>query len=79
MNPILLTWKIYSLHFHVLENSQGILDHIQYHRTLNPKAEFDSRLNNNRLSGDIPMSLTNIIALRVLDLSNNCLSEPWSS
>ncbi|KAK9134357.1 hypothetical protein Syun_013687 [Stephania yunnanensis] len=36
----------------------------------------DSRLNNNRLTGSIPMSLTNIAALRVLDLSNNRLSGP---
>ncbi|KAL6962608.1 Somatic embryogenesis receptor kinase 2 [Sarracenia purpurea var. burkii] len=34
----------------------------------------DSRLNNNSLTGPIPMSLTNISSLQVLDLSNNHLS-----
>ncbi|RVW78065.1 Somatic embryogenesis receptor kinase 1 [Vitis vinifera] len=34
----------------------------------------NSRLNNNSLTGTIPMSLTNITALQVLDLSNNRLS-----
>ncbi|XP_019427540.1 PREDICTED: somatic embryogenesis receptor kinase 2 isoform X1 [Lupinus angustifolius] len=34
----------------------------------------DSRLNNNSLSGSIPMPLTNISSLQVLDLSNNRLS-----
>ncbi|KAL6218288.1 hypothetical protein ACLB2K_011503 [Fragaria x ananassa] len=35
---------------------------------------WDSRLNNNSLVGAIPMSLTNISSLQVLDLSNNHLS-----
>ncbi|GFS46740.1 somatic embryogenesis receptor-like kinase 2 [Actinidia rufa] len=34
----------------------------------------DSRLNNNSLTGPIPLSLTNISSLQVLDLSNNHLS-----
>ncbi|KAF8377243.1 hypothetical protein HHK36_030617 [Tetracentron sinense] len=34
----------------------------------------DSRLNNNSLTGHIPMSLTNVSALQVLDLSNNFLA-----
>ncbi|GJU82121.1 somatic embryogenesis receptor kinase 2 [Tanacetum coccineum] len=34
----------------------------------------DSRLNNNSLDGQIPMQLTNITSLQVLDLSNNRLS-----
>ncbi|KAF5208196.1 Somatic embryogenesis receptor kinase, partial [Thalictrum thalictroides] len=36
----------------------------------------DSRLNNNSLTGQIPMSLTNVSALQVLDLSNNRLIGP---
>ncbi|KAG0470119.1 hypothetical protein HPP92_016819 [Vanilla planifolia] len=39
----------------------------------------DSRLNNNNLTGAIPTSLTNIVALQVLDLSNNNLSGPVPS
>ncbi|KAF7820576.1 somatic embryogenesis receptor kinase 2 [Senna tora] len=39
-----------------------------------PQYVYDSRLNNNSLTGPIPMSLTNISALQVLDLSNNRLS-----
>ncbi|KAK1315202.1 Somatic embryogenesis receptor kinase 1 [Acorus calamus] len=38
------------------------------------EVEKDSRLNNNSLSGEIPVSLTNVTALQVLDLSNNNLS-----
>uniref|UniRef100_A0A161WRR6 non-specific serine/threonine protein kinase n=1 Tax=Daucus carota subsp. sativus TaxID=79200 RepID=A0A161WRR6_DAUCS len=34
------------------------------------------RLNNNSFSGPIPMSLTNVTTLQVLDLSNNRLSGP---
>ncbi|KAL5992231.1 hypothetical protein ACLOJK_013147 [Asimina triloba] len=34
----------------------------------------NSRLNNNSLTGTIPMSLTNVTALQVLDLSNNRLT-----
>ncbi|XP_022874269.1 somatic embryogenesis receptor kinase 2-like, partial [Olea europaea var. sylvestris] len=37
-------------------------------------ASIDSRLNNNSLTGTIPVSLTNISTLQVLDLSNNQLS-----
>ncbi|GER35970.1 protein kinase [Striga asiatica] len=35
---------------------------------------WDSRLNNNSLTGSIPVSLTNVTSLQVLDLSNNRLS-----
>ncbi|KAK2998149.1 hypothetical protein RJ639_025035, partial [Escallonia herrerae] len=38
--------------------------------------QIDSRLNNNSLTGPIPLSLTNISSLQVLDLSNNHLSGP---
>ncbi|KAL4557671.1 hypothetical protein LXL04_035857 [Taraxacum kok-saghyz] len=37
---------------------------------------YDSRLNNNSLTGPIPLPLTNITSLQVLDLSNNRLSGP---
>ncbi|KAJ0096280.1 hypothetical protein Patl1_27477 [Pistacia atlantica] len=43
---------------------------------MNPILLTESRLNNNSLSGPIPLSLTNITALQVLDLSNNRLSGP---
>ncbi|CAK9160456.1 unnamed protein product [Ilex paraguariensis] len=36
----------------------------------------NSRLNNNSLVGNIPMSLTTVNSLQVLDLSNNRLTGP---